>query len=124
MWIAKDDDGSYNAFIVKPRVSKGLFKKSWTWTTMPYAPIWCNIPYVFINLLDDRIKNMSYKDEPLEVNLYISDSKYDIDDAAEKYLEKMKKFNHAAEAFGFTETFGFDEAFKEGAEYILKQIKE
>ena len=116
MWIAKDEDGSYNAFIVKPRLSKGIFTKSWT--TMPYAPIWSHIPYVFINLLDDRIKNMSYKDEPLEVNLYISDSEYNIDDAAKKYQEKIKKFNHAAE------TFGFDEAFKEGAEYILKQIKE
>ena len=69
MWIARNKDGFYNAFIVKPRVSKGIFTKSWT--TMPYAPIWCNIPYVFINLLDDRIKNMTWEDYPIEVELVI-----------------------------------------------------
>lgn len=113
MWIARDDDGCYNAFIVKPRRYTGFFSNYWT--TMPCKPIWKNIPYVFINLLDDRIKNMTWEDEAIEVEFYIPDS--NIDEAAKQYQKKIEENNPTAEAFGF------DAAFRAGAEYIIKQIK-
>ena len=69
MWIARNKDGFYNAFIVKPRRITGLFSNYWT--TMPYEPVWYHIPYVFINLQDDRIKNMTWADDPIEVELVI-----------------------------------------------------
>ena len=69
MWIARNKDGFYNAFIVKPRRNNGLITNYWT--TSPYKAIWYHIPYEFINLLDDRIKNMTWEDDPIEVELVI-----------------------------------------------------
>lgn len=50
MWIAKDKNGVYNAFIVKP--IKNEFSN---WSTSPYEYLWKGIPGIFINQLVDTI---------------------------------------------------------------------
>ena len=67
MWIARNKDGFLHAFIVKPRRIAGLYSNYWV--TSPDEPIWYHIPYEFINLMDDRIKNMTWEDDPIEVEL-------------------------------------------------------
>ena len=67
MWIARNKDGFLHAFIVKPRRITGLYSNYWV--TSPDEPIWYRIPYEFINLMDDRIKNMTWEDDPIEVEL-------------------------------------------------------
>lgn len=69
MWIARNKDGFLHAFIVKPRRITGLYSNYWV--TSPDEPIWYYIPYEFINLMDDRIKNMTWEDDPIEVELVI-----------------------------------------------------
>ena len=66
MWIAKDKDGTYNAFIMKPRLS-GWFKNKWT--TSPYPTLWEDIPYIFIKTLGKEIAEMNYADDPIDVEL-------------------------------------------------------
>ena len=67
MWIARNKDGFLHAFIIKPRRITGLYSNYWS--TSPDEPIWYRIPYEFINLMDDRIKNMTWDDDPIEVEL-------------------------------------------------------
>ena len=67
MWIARNKDGFLYAFIVKPRRITGLYSNYWI--TSPDEPVWYRIPYEFIILMDDRIKNMTWEDDPIEVEL-------------------------------------------------------
>lgn len=66
MWIAKDRDGTYNAFIMKPRLSGWIKNK---WTTSPYPTLWENIPYMFIKTLTKEIAELRCTDDPIEVSI-------------------------------------------------------
>lgn len=74
MFIARDKNGEFNAFILKPvRVFNGVFDKAPTiWSTRPFEPAWVNIPVSLINSLGiEMLSEMSWESEPVEIMLSV-----------------------------------------------------
>lgn len=72
MYIARDKNGEFNAFILKPeRVCNRVFDKMPTmWSTRPFEPAWSDIPMSLINSLGiAELSEMTWESEPIEVNI-------------------------------------------------------
>ena len=75
MFIAKDKDGTYNAFILRPVRSTYKFfgVEHGIWTNGPFAPLWENIPYPYIQSLGiGTLSEMTWESDPIEVDIRLS----------------------------------------------------
>lgn len=78
MFIAKDKNGEFNAFIVKPiRVCNCVFdNKPTLWSTRPFPPVWRDIPDSFIQSLGiGMLSEMTWESDPVEVDLKVVPSR-------------------------------------------------